>query len=589
LAQQEKRVFMERISVITLGNKCGTILTQNKRRQNVVLNGFVVNRTTKQRVKIGDRMIIGRGVDADLCIDDRVASRSHVEIVRDKMGFSWRDLGSRNGTLINGVHETGGKLRNGDHLRIGDTDIVFETETEGQHVDPTREERNFAALLATATNNKKLAPELQKTCQILNPIYKVLDEIAGNYDVCCLQDRILEMVLPVIKAYRGALFLANESSEIIPCTICGHVHCYVEGQISHAEREGVRISTSVVGQVLKQGKCVYYEDTESVDPAKLSESIMYLGLRSIICVPLMGKSRILGLLYIDTNQAGQNYKHEDFLLISAVGAGAGIALENAFTHRELMEKQRQDLDNETAWAMMEGFLCRDWKVNDSRFEVFGETNPAKPVGGDFFDFVQPDKDTVGILIGDISGKGVPAALAMAQILADFRILAQTISSPSELVKELNLRMLRRSTRGMFCTLVYARLDLNTGSMVWANAGHLPALFMTPDTNSYTGEAGGPPIGVEENAEWSEAGVIIEPGTTVLYFTNGIIESRSIVENQEEFGMSRLWGATDYGTSPEFVLEDVNNALKSYLKGAEAHDDCAMIALRYLGCEYEDAD
>ena len=175
-----------------------------------MLNGFLINRATKNRVTIGDRMVIGRGVDADLCIDDRVASRSHVEIVREKMGYCWRDLGSRNGTLINGVHEMAGKLRDGDHIRIGETDLVFELEVAGRRVERLREQVPFAAILMHASANKELPLDLQKTCALLDTIYKVMGEIAANYDACRLQDRILDMALPAINAQRGALFLANE-------------------------------------------------------------------------------------------------------------------------------------------------------------------------------------------------------------------------------------------------------------------------------------------------------------------------------------------------------------------------------------------
>lgn len=552
-----------------------------------MLNGFLINRTTKQRVAIGDRMVIGRGVDADLCIDDRVASRSHVEIAREKLGYCWRDLGSRNGTLINGVHETGGKLRDGDHLRIGDTDLIFELEVSGRRVERVREPQPFEATLMQASESKELLPDLRKTCALLDTVYKVMGEIAANYDACRLQDRILSTALPAINAYRGALFLANELLEIIPCPICGHVHCYVEGALSHAEREGVTISTTVAQQVLHEGKSVYLEDCETADESRVSESIMRLALRSIICVPLAGKSRILGILYIDTNRPGQHYGQEDLLLASAVAASAGIALENVFMHREVLEKQRMDQDIETAWAIQEGFLCHEWEVEDSRFEVYGDTSPAKTVGGDFYDFVKPDPDTVGILIGDVSGKGVPAALTMAQLLAEFRMLARDIESPAEVLKQLNDRLVRRSRRGMFCTLTYARLDLRSGSLVWANAGHLPALFISPDTNAYKGEASGPPLGVVDDAVWSDGAVILDPGTTLLYFTDGIIEARPPAEDGEEFGLSRLWGTPEYGISPKFVLDDVTDALRSHLKGAEAHDDCTMIALRYLGNDYDD--
>ena len=112
-------------------------------------------------------------------------------------------------------------------------------------------------------------------------------------------------------------------------------------------------------------------------------------------------------------------------------------------------------------------------------------------------------------------------------------------------------------------------------------------LLGPDTNAYKGEASGPPLGVVDDAVWSDGAVMLDPGTTLLYFTDGIIEARPPGEDGEEFGLSRLWGTPEYGISPKFVLDDVTDALRSHLKGAEAHDDCTMIALRYLGNDYDD--
>ncbi|HDP35125.1 MAG TPA: FHA domain-containing protein, partial [Candidatus Hydrogenedentes bacterium] len=441
-----------------------------------MLNGYIINRTTNHRVRIGERMIIGRGLDADLCIDDRVASRSHIEIVQEKTGFVWRDLGSRNGTYINGVYETSGRLHDGDHLRIGETDLIFELEVAGQRIERIHAAQPFEETLRQASENTPLPPELLKTCSFLNLIYKVMGEIAANYDACRLQDRILATIMPAIKAQRGAVFLANELRQITPCPICGHIHSYIEGELTHAEREGLAISNTVAEQVLRDGKCVFFQDCETAGGASPSESMVALSLRSIICVPLRARTRILGILYIDTNRPDQHYGQDDLLLALAVGATAGFAIENVFMHHEQLDKQHNQQETETAWALQEGFLRRDWDIDDGRFEVYGDAVPAKAAGGDFYDFMRLDEDTIGLLVGDMSGKGVAPAMAMAQLVSDARLLAKELFSPAEVLSALNKQFARRSQRGMYCCMTYARLDLKTGVLVWANAGLLPALF-----------------------------------------------------------------------------------------------------------------
>ena len=211
-----------------------------------------------------------------------------------------------------------------------------------------------------------------------------------------------------------------------------------------------------------------------------SVSIAALNLTSILCVPIRTQNEILGILYIDTDIADHEYTEDDMLLAAAAGNSAGLALENARIHQDLLEKQRIEQDIEAAWTIQEGFLVSDWPTDDPRFEVYGLTRPAKVVGGDFYDFARIDEDHVGLLIGDVSGKGVPAALTMAQLLAEFRLCATGADSPAEVLRRLNERMVVRSRRGTFCTAALVALNLGTGNFMGANAGHHPVLRISSD-------------------------------------------------------------------------------------------------------------
>ncbi len=367
--------------------------------------------------------------------------------------------------------------------------------------------------------------------------------------------------------------------------MCRRVHSYFEGRLVPADQHGLVISSTAAKRVLRDGESLLYEDCADDDVLAAAESVVAMNLRSIICVPLRAKSRILGILYIDTDRADRRYGQEDLLLAAAVGNSAGIALDNVFMHRQLLEKQRMEQEIETAWAIQDGFLCRDWDTHDPRFEVYGDTLPAKTVGGDFYDFVRIGADKASVLIGDVSGKGVPAALTMAQLLAEFRLLARDIASPAEIIARLNANMTRRSRRGMFCTLCCAQIDLGDGQLVWANAGHLPAVLIGKDGNAFIGEASGPPVGIVDEAAWPEESRRLLPGETVLYCTDGILEARPAGPNAAEFGLERLRETPRPGMTPQSVLNALVAAVSEHLRGADAHDDRTMIALRYLGHEH----
>ena len=592
--------------------------------------GFVTLTSTGQRYAITATTMIGRAPTSDIVVNDRAASRRHLEIFQQDGGFAWRDLGSANGTCVNGQRTLGGELSDGDVISIGETKLAFELKeeedgsaeppsagpplsSEGESPDaaaadlaegdetarlraesdapvkiPVKGDGNlFQEAILDADADTDAAPAESKTAAMLEALYTVVNDISSNYEPCSLIDRILETTVRAIDAQRGALFLAGADNELLPCPICNKVHRIRDGVLDPAEPGEIKISRTIVKRVLSGGESVLYQDTDQDQEFNTAESIMALSLRSVLCVPLRAKNAILGVLYIDTDRANQRYGREALLLAAAVGNGAGLALENAELHQEILEKQRMEQEIATAWSIQEGFLVKDWPEEDSRFDVYGDTLPAKTVGGDFYDFLQPAGDTVGVLIGDVSGKGVPASLTMAQLLAEFRIHARAMESPADVLRVLNKELVRRSRHGLFCTLCYLRINLKTGEVLCANAGHGPVLRVSADGVSAFGEASGPPLGVLDTSDWIEESVTLNVGESLLLYTDGITEARRArVEGEapDELGDEGLLriAAAQAGVACKDFVSAVQTAVREHCAPHPPHDDCTMIAVRYLG-------
>ena len=367
------------------------------------------------------------------------------------------------------------------------------------------------------------------------------------------------------------------------------MHRIEDGQLSPAPHETISISRTVARRVLEHGESVLYKDAAPDGELEAAESIMAMNLRSIICVPLRAKHGILGLLYIDSNRDEKIYSQEDMLLAAAVGNSAGIALENAQMHRQMLDKQRIEQEIATAWTIQEGFLVKDWPDLDKRFQVYGETRPAKTVGGDFYDFVQPADNLIGIMIGDVSGKGVPAALTMAQLIAQFRLHARETHAPAEVIYHLNETLGKQSRRGLFCSLCYLLLDIEHGVARWANAGHPPAVRINAEDATLFGGASGPPLGILPGQHWTEETLQLAPGETVLLYTDGIVEARSAATvpmagiQAPEFGEEGLyWKCGELaGKTPREVVDGLQKAVLDYCAPLAPHDDCTLIAVQYL--------
>ena len=537
-----------------------------------MLNGYLVNKKTNERTKLGDRVIIGRGVDADLCLEDHVSSRKHIEITRGETGFAWRDLKSRNGTFINGTYETAGQLNDGDVIRIGMTDLIFELEVEGQRVERMQAAPSFEDAAEQVSKAAQVLPDIHKTCVLLDDLYKLMTEITAVYDLCVLQDRILRAVTSMMGVQRGALFLSNEVLQLTACPSCGRIHGMKTGTPVPAESGTLPLSAATLEAMLRGQQNVILPESNDARPSGK--------VKPALCVPLRGRTRIFGVLSIAANSVDQRYSQRAVVMASALGVTAGLALENAFTHQEQVLKQKTEQENETARTIKDGFLLHDWDTDDDRFEIAGSTIPAKHEGGEFYDVVQIDKDTIGIAVGEVSGKGVTTALSVAQLLAEFRMIAKDAASPASLLTQMNTGFRCRNEDDAFCAMTYARFHLDTGRLTWANAGHTPALFIMEDTNSFRGEASGPALGVQKAPNWKDETFEMAPGATLLYFTSGVVDACQPGENNEPFGKGRLWTASEYAAPPDLLLDDIKKALANYLHEAEPQDGCAMIALRY---------
>jgi serine phosphatase RsbU (regulator of sigma subunit) len=396
--------------------------------------------------------------------------------------------------------------------------------------------------------------------------------------------------MQAVRAQRGAVFFAGDDHQLRPCAACGHVHTIRDGVAHLAALDEITVSESVATRVLRDGEHVLFQSAWTDGDIDSSASIAALKLTSILCVPIRTQHEILGILYIDTDMTNHEYTQDDMLLAAAAGNSAGLALENARIHQDLLEKQRIEHDIAAAWTIQESFLVKDWPTDDSRLDVFGMTRPAKVVGGDFYDFAFLDDDLVGMLIGDVSGKGVPAALTMALLLAEFRLCATGAESVGEVLRRLNERMVARSRRGTFCTAALVALDLTTGNLMGANAGHHPMLRISGSGIASLLPASGPPLGILSGMEWVDVSTTVEPGETLLLYTDGIAEARAgeaeIMEGPAvvEYGVEGIERFIRRGTdlAPQKLIEGLVADVDRYCSPLAPHDDCTMIALRYRG-------
>ena len=339
-----------------------------------MLHGYVLCENSGKRVLVDRTIVIGRTQDCDLRIDDSAASRRHVEIMRRDDGYVWKDLGSTNGTVLNGSRMLAGSLKDGDVITIGETTFRFQVE-QIEEVDRKGTIPVSSARTILSPEGPPKAVSLpDKERRLLETVYAVVNEIATNYDPCSLMDRILQTAMPAINAQRGAIFLAQDDGSLGPCPQCGHVHRIRDGELRAVEPGKIHISNTVARPPCwMMGKVCSTATLEAKKSSAPPRAFCRSSFNPLSAYPLRAKHGIIGILYIDSDRTDQAYSEEDLLLAASVGNSAGIALENAQMHQEILVKQRIEQEIATAWTIQEGFLVKEWPEGEKRFEVYGET------------------------------------------------------------------------------------------------------------------------------------------------------------------------------------------------------------------------
>ncbi|MDW7680969.1 MAG: PP2C family protein-serine/threonine phosphatase, partial [bacterium] len=203
------------------------------------------------------------------------------------------------------------------------------------------------------------------------------------------------------------------------------------------------------------------------------------------------------------------------------------------------------------------------------------------VGGDLFDFVKINSNLLGIVIGDVSGKGIPAALFMARLISDFRYYSHLAKKPAELLHMLNSALLKRSQQGMFVTLIYMVLNMQTGELTISNAGHLPLLWRRYELNHVQklDRFSGIPLGILPSADFNELQIQLQSGDFVLLFTDGITEAKNHLN--EMFSLNRLLQVCQQPTQqPQVLIENIVNQVKIFQGPVSQHDDITLLAVRW---------
>jgi len=343
-------------------------------------------------------------------------------------------------------------------------------------------------------------------------------DFASTRDLHASLMRAVQHITDYMDAEGGALFMLEDEGATLKCHAC----------VGATEITGLTLASDkgIVGRCVQSNTSEIVRDVQN-DPnfnRSVDEETGFT-TRSILCAPLSVKDERIGAIELINKRGGDGlFSDDDLLLLQAMSASAALAILNARMAEALVEQERLARELELA-AEIQRSLLPD--APEPEYPVSGVNIPARTVSGDFFDFFELDDRRICFNLGDVSGKGMNAALLMAKTASLYRCLGKTIDQPGRLMARVNAEICETATRGMFVTMVGGIYDPRTGIARISNAGHEPPLFHDSDGGFTEFPAEAPPLGImppmsEDDDTFPEFELLLDGGTFYI-FTDGVTE------------------------------------------------------------------
>jgi sigma-B regulation protein RsbU (phosphoserine phosphatase) len=523
---------------------------------------------------VADRYQLGRAPTNQLCYTNAGAlSRDHLAFEWTPAGWLVRDLGSTNGTSVNGTRIRGPHLlQPQDRINAGDLTLTFQQAPAADPVVFVEEEAATTGFTTITDSIEALAEETEIVhAGHMKALIHVGRELATHLPLPELFHLILDLSVEAAGATRGLLMTMEHGAF----------------EVRASKGAGLRISSHVRDIVISERRSLLIADAMADAALSRHASIFQEQIRSIIAVPLQTDDTVIGLIYLDSPFLVHEFTRADLSLLTVMANMAAVRIENArLAVLEQAERLRaQELEH--AAMIQRSMLPSNFPPFPSRtdFQIHAQMEPAREVGGDLFDFFLLDDHHLAFTVGDVSGKGVPAALFMACCRTLLKATARHEADPGACLTFVNTALLEQNTTdSMFVTLFYGVLNTQSGEIQFANAGHNPPYrYSSGEPVQALRAKSGPMLGLFDGLNYKTHTTSLTPAQGLLVYTDGVTEAldpdnRFFDEHIEEFLLANSGG------TPQQLVSGLQAAVRQFAAGAPQADDITVLALQFVGAE-----
>jgi sigma-B regulation protein RsbU (phosphoserine phosphatase) len=406
---------------------------------------------------------------------------------------------------------------------------------------------------------------------------------------------ITDFIVDATDAEAGATFLIDPADEHLTAkvvygmfpplmpTTTGYVLTKQKFLSERVKRERIPMGHGVIGEVAQSGEALLISDASN-DPRIPNAGLDYLTIRSMMVAPLKARGQISGVLAVINKRNAPAFSQDDLDIMQSLADQAASTVQLVKLYGEQAERQRIEQELRVAHEFQKMLLPAVFPTVEG-FEIGAFSAPALEVGGDYYDFFFVDEAQryLGIVIADVSGKGIPGALIMSMVRCTMRAEARNNLSPRDVMLRANERVYADTKENVFITMTYGILDTRESTIRFARAGHEPLITVKPhDGQVRLISPDGIAMGMVSNDMFTfieEQVVQLEAGETVLLYTDGVIEAMD--ENANEYGQRRFFDliAANRELPPKEIIEKTLQDIQIFTRGFPQHDDITVIAIR----------
>lgn len=554
---------------------------------------FLSSRTegTAERYELNEQSVIGRHPECNVVLTVGAVSRYHAKIFQKDDAHFLEDLQSRNGTFLNGklVTETQ-PINEGDRIRICEYELVFHGDEPPQFQNSsemTFDGTQFGILMvddppssdadqpSSRIDIRRSGDSVRSAASAevkLAALLRITQNLGQSLAIDDVLPKVLSSLFEIFsQADRGFVVLREEDGSLAPR--------WVKTRRDEHDQT-IRISRTIIHEAMTGGEPILSLDAANDDRFDAAASIADFRIRSMICAPLIDSEGVaFGVLQIDSSEGQGRFAENDVDLLAAVAAQAGIVIRNAQLHEQALDQREMEQDLKLSSEVQQAFLPRQApEVPGYRLRSYYKA--AHHIGGDYFDYIGLPGDRIGVVVADVVGHGVAAAMFMAKLSAETRFCLAGEPDIAKAIENLNDRMSELDIE-RFVTFLLMVIDPTEGVVSMVNAGHMcPIVRRAADgTISEPGEEeAGLPIAIDSGMSYESVTLKMDVGDMAVMYTDGINEAMDLEDRQ--FGTEAIRQIVAEGLDADATLQRLVTAVSDHVGAASANDDmCAVILQR----------